>query len=60
MPNRFARWTAALVTLAAAGVASAQGQVDATSYDFGKYGSAAERKRILDKWDREVSALPKN
>jgi iron(III) transport system substrate-binding protein len=29
-------------------------------YDFAKYGSAAERKRILDKWDREVSALPKN
>jgi iron(III) transport system substrate-binding protein len=29
-------------------------------YDFAKYGSAAERKRILEKWDREVSALPKN
>jgi iron(III) transport system substrate-binding protein len=29
-------------------------------YDFAKYGSAAERKRILEKWDREVSALPKS
>ena len=29
-------------------------------YDFAKYGSATERKRILEKWDREVSALPKN
>ena len=28
-------------------------------YDFAKYGSAAERKRILDKWDREVYALPR-
>ena len=60
MSNRYARWTAALVTGAAAGAASAQGQVDVTSCDFAKYGSAAERKRFLDQWDREVSALPKN
>ncbi len=29
------------------------------NYDFVKYGSSAERKRLLDKWDKEVSTLPK-
>jgi len=29
-------------------------------YDFAKYGAAAERKRLLEKWDREVYALPRN
>jgi iron(III) transport system substrate-binding protein len=28
-------------------------------YDFAKYGGAAERKRILEKWDKEVYALPR-
>ena len=27
-------------------------------YDFGKYGSSDERKRLLKKWDEEVSTLP--
>ncbi|MCY4005423.1 MAG: ABC transporter substrate-binding protein [Rhodobacteraceae bacterium] len=27
-------------------------------YDFQKYGSSAERKRLLQKWDEEVSTLP--
>jgi len=27
-------------------------------YDFEKYGSSAERKRLLKKWDDEVSVLP--
>ncbi len=27
-------------------------------YDFKKYGSSAERKRLLQKWDDEVSVLP--
>jgi len=27
-------------------------------YDFAKYGSSAERKRLLKKWDEEVSVLP--
>ena len=27
-------------------------------YDFRKYGSSAERKRLLAKWDEEVSTLP--
>ena len=29
------------------------------NYDFAKYGSAAERKRILEKWDKDVYALPR-
>ena len=28
-------------------------------YDFEKYGKAAERKRLIDRWQREVEALPK-
>ena len=28
-------------------------------YDFVKYGSSAERKRLLKKWDNEVKSLPK-
>jgi iron(III) transport system substrate-binding protein len=28
-------------------------------YDFAKYGSSAERTRLLQKWDKEVSTLPK-
>ncbi len=27
-------------------------------YDFAKYGSSEERKRLLQKWDEEVSTLP--
>jgi iron(III) transport system substrate-binding protein len=34
-------------------------QVKLIDYDFAKYGSSAERKRLLSKWDREVKALPK-
>ena len=29
------------------------------SFDFAKYGSSAERKRLLSKWDNEVKNLPK-
>jgi iron(III) transport system substrate-binding protein len=28
-------------------------------YDFEKFGKAAERKRLIDRWVREVEALPK-
>ena len=28
-------------------------------YDFKKYGSSDERKRLLKKWDDEVSTLPR-
>ena len=27
-------------------------------YDFKKYGSSHERKRLLQKWDEDVSTLP--
>jgi iron(III) transport system substrate-binding protein len=29
------------------------------NYDFVKYGSSAERTRLLTKWDKDVSTLPK-
>jgi iron(III) transport system substrate-binding protein len=29
------------------------------NYDFGKYGNAVERKRLLTKWEKEVNALPR-
>ena len=29
------------------------------SYDFAKYGKAAERKRLIDRWTREVESLPR-
>ena len=29
------------------------------NYDFKKYGSSAERTRLLSKWDKEVKVLPK-
>jgi iron(III) transport system substrate-binding protein len=28
-------------------------------YDFKKYGSSAERKRLLDKWEKEVNSIAK-
>lgn len=32
--------------------------IDLIDYDFAKYGSSAERERLLEKWDEEVSTLP--
>jgi iron(III) transport system substrate-binding protein len=29
------------------------------NYDFAKYGGAAERKRLLEKWDKEVYSIPR-
>lgn len=29
------------------------------NYDFGKYGASAERRRLLEKWDKEVGAIAK-
>jgi len=29
------------------------------NYDFKKYGSSAERKRLLAKWDKEIKTLPR-
>ena len=34
-------------------------EVKLINYDFVKYGSSAERARLLKKWDDEVSKLPK-
>ena len=34
------------------------GEIKLIDYDFAKYGSSAERKRLLEKWGREVKALP--
>jgi iron(III) transport system substrate-binding protein len=28
-------------------------------YDFAKYGQASERRRLLERWDKEVGALPR-
>jgi iron(III) transport system substrate-binding protein len=33
-------------------------EIKLINYDFAKYGSSAERTRLLMKWDKEVSALP--
>lgn len=34
-------------------------EIKLIDYDFGKYGSSAERTRLLSKWDTDVSALPR-
>jgi iron(III) transport system substrate-binding protein len=34
-------------------------QIKLINYDFAKFGSSAERRRLLSKWDKEVKALPK-
>jgi iron(III) transport system substrate-binding protein len=28
-------------------------------YDFAKYGSAAERKRLIEKWEKEIGSRPR-
>lgn len=30
------------------------------SYDFAKYGSSAERKRLIERWEKEVNSLPRS
>ncbi len=34
-------------------------EIKLIDYDFTKYGSSAERRRLLSKWDAEVKSLPK-
>jgi iron(III) transport system substrate-binding protein len=34
-------------------------EIKLINYDTAKYGSSAERTRLLQKWDKEVSTLPK-
>jgi iron(III) transport system substrate-binding protein len=36
------------------------GEIKLINYDFAKYGSATERKRILEKWDKEVYSIPRS
>ncbi len=35
------------------------GQIRLIEYDFAKYGRAAERRRLIERWDREVGSLPR-
>lgn len=34
-------------------------KIKLVAYDFVKYGQAAERRRLLQKWDQEIGALPR-
>ena len=34
-------------------------EIKLIDFDFAKYGSSAERKRLLAKWDAEVRNAPK-
>ncbi len=34
-------------------------QFKVIDYDFAKYGASAERKRLLERWEKEVNALPR-
>jgi iron(III) transport system substrate-binding protein len=34
-------------------------EIKLIEYDFAKYGTSAERKRLIEKWEKEVGSLPK-
>ncbi|WP_419897237.1 ABC transporter substrate-binding protein [Roseomonas sp. USHLN139] len=34
-------------------------QIRLIDYDFAKYGTSAERRRLIERWDREVNSLPR-
>jgi iron(III) transport system substrate-binding protein len=34
-------------------------EIKLISYDFAKYGASAERKRLLERWDREIGSQPR-
>jgi iron(III) transport system substrate-binding protein len=34
-------------------------QVKLVDYDFARYGASAERKRLIDRWEKEVGSAPK-
>jgi iron(III) transport system substrate-binding protein len=34
-------------------------EIKLIDYDFAKYGASAERRRLLDRWEREVDSQPK-
>jgi iron(III) transport system substrate-binding protein len=29
------------------------------NYDYAKYGSSAERRRLIAKWEKEINSLPR-
>jgi iron(III) transport system substrate-binding protein len=35
------------------------GEIKLINFDFAKYGTSEERRRLLSRWDREVKNLPK-
>jgi iron(III) transport system substrate-binding protein len=35
------------------------GSIKLIDYDFARYGRSAERRRLIERWDREVGALPR-
>ena len=34
-------------------------EIKLISYDFARYGASAERKRLLERWDREIGSQPR-
>jgi iron(III) transport system substrate-binding protein len=34
-------------------------EIKLIDYDFKKYGSSVERRRLLDKWEKEINSLPR-
>ncbi len=34
-------------------------EIKLIDYDFGKYDQSAERKRLIERWEREVGSQPK-
>lgn len=34
-------------------------QIKLIDYDFAKFGTSAERRRLIERWDREVNSLPR-
>jgi iron(III) transport system substrate-binding protein len=34
-------------------------KVKMINYDYAKYGSSAERRRLIDRWEKEVNSLPR-
>jgi iron(III) transport system substrate-binding protein len=34
-------------------------QIRLIDYDFARYGRSAERRRLIERWDREIGALPR-
>ena len=34
-------------------------QIRLIDYDFAKFGASAERRRLIERWEREVNSLPR-